>query len=166
MAVPFVLDGLANDEPVLVTTTSRNLELLGEALGGDAGRVDHAETAYYGRRPAQRVTAFLRYWQRNSGRGRVRVLAEPVWQGRSARDVLAWKRMESSLGYAEPLAFIRGCDAEPLPGVPSDAVSTGITDLHDVRRFMAGEAPPPRPPRGAGLAAGGPPAGGHVIFPD
>jgi hypothetical protein len=97
MAVPFVRDGLANGEPVLVTTTSGNLELLGDALGEDAPRIDHAETAYYGRRTAQRATAFTRYWRRNSGHRRVRILAEPVWQGRSARDRLAWKRMESGL---------------------------------------------------------------------
>ncbi|GII54120.1 hypothetical protein Pth03_25090 [Planotetraspora thailandica] len=186
MAVPFVLDGLAGGEPVLVTTTSRNLELLGETLGDDAGRVDHAETAYFGRRPAQRVTAFVRYWRRNSGRGRVRVLAEPVWQGRSTRDVLAWTRMESALnlllagtgiwmicpydtrtagagvagnalrthplvgsdgrigrpcpGYAEPLAFLGECDAEPLPAVPYGAAGSDITDLSDVRRFVGGQA--------------------------
>ncbi|MEZ0071703.1 anti-sigma factor RsbA family regulatory protein [Planotetraspora sp. GP83] len=97
MAVPFVRDGLANGEPVMVTTTSGNLELLGEALGDDARHVDYAETAYFGRRTAQRATAFLRYWRRYADHKRVRILAEPVWSGKSARDVLAWKRMESGL---------------------------------------------------------------------
>lgn len=97
LAVPFVRDGLDCGEPVMVTTTAGNLELLGAALGDDAGRVDYAESAYYGRRTAARATAFLRYWERNAAKGRVRVLAEPVWPGRSARDVVAWKRMESGL---------------------------------------------------------------------
>ncbi|XVQ89076.1 anti-sigma factor RsbA family regulatory protein [Microbispora siamensis] len=97
MAVPFVRDGLGKGEPVMVTTTAGNLDLLGVALGDDARRVDYAESAYFGRRTVQRAAAFLRYRERNAARGRVRVLAEPVWAGRSARDVVAWKRMESGL---------------------------------------------------------------------
>jgi hypothetical protein len=99
MAIPFVRNGLALDEPVLVATTAANLQLLGDALYADADKFDYAETAYFGRRPPQRVAAFHRYWQRHaSGNHRhVRVLAEPVWAGRSDRQVTAWQRMESAL---------------------------------------------------------------------
>ncbi|RJL31957.1 sensor histidine kinase [Bailinhaonella thermotolerans] len=100
MAVPFAEQGLAAGEPVLAATTARNIELLYDALGPAAEEVDYAETAYFGRRPPQRVAAFHRYWldasKRNGGR-HVRIIAEPVWNGRSTRDVLAWKRMESAL---------------------------------------------------------------------
>lgn len=100
MAVPFIEDGLALGEPVLVTTTPANLELLGDALGARAQQLDYAETAYFGRRPPQRVDAFHRYWRRHAGAapgGRVRILAEPVWTGRAAAEVTAWRRMESGL---------------------------------------------------------------------
>src|SRR6266498_1159370 len=99
MAIPFVRNGLALDEPVLVPTTAANLQLLGDALYADADKFDYAETAYFGRRPPQRVAAFHRYWQRHaSGNHRhVRVLAEPVRAGRSDRQVTAWQRMESAL---------------------------------------------------------------------
>jgi hypothetical protein len=103
MAVPFVEDGLSAGNPVLVTTTPANLELLGAALGGRAREVDYAETAYFGRRPPQRVAAFHRYWKRQSAAApgrQVRILAEPIWTGRSPRDVTAWKRMESTLNVA------------------------------------------------------------------
>lgn len=102
MAVPFVTDGLACGEPVMVTTTSANLELLAEALGPRGTEVDYAESAYFGRRTAQRATGFIRYWRRGATgpSSRVRILAEPVWAGRSARDVLSWKRMESALNVA------------------------------------------------------------------
>jgi hypothetical protein len=100
MAMPFVEEGLRADEPVLAATTAANIELLAETLGSRADRLDYAETAYFGRRPPQRVAAFHRYWRHanstNGGR-HVRIIAEPVWSGRSTRDVLAWKRMESSL---------------------------------------------------------------------
>ncbi|PRY40285.1 MEDS domain-containing protein [Umezawaea tangerina] len=99
MAVPFVVGGLDLGEPVLVTTTPANIDLLRRALGGRADDFDHAETAYFGRRPPERATEFFRYWQRRSpGSGRnVRVLAEPLWAGRTERDVRAWRRMESGL---------------------------------------------------------------------
>jgi len=66
MAIPFVQAGVALDEPVLVATTAANLQLLGDALYADADKFDYAETAYFGRRPPQRVAAFHRYWQRHA----------------------------------------------------------------------------------------------------
>jgi hypothetical protein len=97
-AVPFIEGGLAGGEPVAAVTTSANLDLLNRALGPWAGGLDYAETAYFGRRPAQRVAAFDRYLKRHSRRaGQVRILAEPAWTGRSEREIRAWKRMEASL---------------------------------------------------------------------
>ena len=98
MAVPFVEDGLSRGEPVLATTTSANLALLGENLGEGWQRVDQAESAYFGRRTSQRVAAFDRYWRRQApAGGHVRILAEPIWSGRSDHEVAAWARMESTL---------------------------------------------------------------------
>jgi hypothetical protein len=105
-AAPFLAAGLAAGQPVLAVTTRANLELIGAALGERAGDVDYAESAFFGRRPAQRVAAFYRYWTRHADARRdgrtgrsagVRILAEPVWAGRSAREVAAWTRMESAL---------------------------------------------------------------------
>ncbi len=97
-AVPFIEDGLALGEPVLAATTSANLDLLDTALGERARGLDYAETAYFGRRSAQRVAAFDRYLKRHLGSpGQVRILAEPVWTGRSDREIRAWKQMEASL---------------------------------------------------------------------
>ncbi len=102
MALPFFESGLSNGEPVLAVTTPANLELISSALG-DRGEVDYAESAFFGRRPPQRMAAFHRYWRRHAGADngtQVRVLAEPVWAGRSAREVAAWTRMESALNVA------------------------------------------------------------------
>ena len=100
MAVPFVSEGVELGEPVLVTTTPANITLLRDALGPNANGFDHAETAYFGRRPPERATEFFRYWQRkavSSTARHVRVLAEPLWAGRTPDDVRAWRRMESGL---------------------------------------------------------------------
>jgi hypothetical protein len=97
MAVPFIDEGLRRREPVLVTTTPLNLDLVQAALGRHARKVDYAETAFLGRRPPQRVAAFTGYRHRHPRAAQVRILAEPVWSGRSARQVEAWECMESAL---------------------------------------------------------------------
>ncbi|GGT96598.1 sensor histidine kinase [Actinomadura citrea] len=139
MAVPFIDEGLRREEPVLVTTTPVNLGLVQTALGRHARNVDYAESAFFGRRPPQRVAAFTGYRHRHPGAERVRILAEPVWAGRSARQVEAWECMDSALnavlagtdvaassGYTEPVAFVRG-RAAPLAARPDDAVTVPCT---------------------------------------
>jgi MEDS: MEthanogen/methylotroph, DcmR Sensory domain len=106
MAVPFVGDGLARGEPVLVATTSANLELLRDAMGEEADNVDYAESAYFGRRPPQWAAAIHRYWDQHGGSA-VRVIAEPVWTGRSHREVEAWQRMEAGVNVVLADADIR-----------------------------------------------------------
>src|ERR1700726_4201016 len=64
MAVPFLADGLARGEPVLAVTTPANLELVNSALGARGSEMAYAESAFFGRRPAQRIAAFHRYWKR------------------------------------------------------------------------------------------------------
>jgi len=131
-AVPFLAAGLAAGEPVLAVTSRANLELIGAALQERAGDVDYAESAFFGRRPPQRVAAFYRYWARHAGDGgrntRVRILAEPVWAGRSAREVAAWTRMESALNVAlapASISMICPYDTRTLdPGIVADALRT------------------------------------------
>jgi MEDS: MEthanogen/methylotroph, DcmR Sensory domain len=103
MAMPFLDEGLALGEPVLAVTTPANLELINAEMGARSGDVDYAESAFFGRRPAQRVAAFHRYWKRRAPAGHgtpVRILAEPVWAGRSSREIAAWTRMEAALNVA------------------------------------------------------------------
>lgn len=95
-ALPFVEGGLSAGEPVLAATTADNIALLRAALGLRADLIDYAETSAFGRRPPERLTGFDRYWRSQAG-VRVRILAEPVWAGRSRRERIAWAHMESSL---------------------------------------------------------------------
>jgi hypothetical protein len=144
-AVPFLADGLALGEPVLAVTTPANLELLGTALGQRSGDVDYAESAFFGRRPPRRVAAFYRYWKGGRGSprsGRVRILAEPVWAGRSAREITAWTRMEAALNVTlapTSISMICPYDARTTDaGVLADALRT-----HPVQ--VAGSRPSPSP---------------------
>jgi hypothetical protein len=142
-ALPFVEAGLANGEPVLAVTTPANLELISSALGDRGGAVDYAESAFFGRRPPQRIAAFHRYWRSHAPGGdgaQVRVLAEPVWTGRSAREVAAWTRMESALNVA--LA-----DTSIFMICPYDARSAGPDIVAGARRThpALAEGPDARP---------------------
>jgi len=138
-AVPFLAEGLAVGEDVLAVTTPANLELLNSGLGERGGDMDYAESAFFGRRPAQRIAAFHRYWRSQAagqdGRiaagespRRVRILAEPVWAGRAAREVAAWARMESALNVAlgpTTISMICPYDARSLGGdIVADALRT------------------------------------------
>jgi MEDS: MEthanogen/methylotroph, DcmR Sensory domain len=138
-AVPFLADGLAAGEPVLAVTTPANLELISAALGARGGDVDYAESAFFGRRPPQRLAAFYRYWRnhaaressensRSTGGTGVRILAEAVWAGRSAREIAAWTRMESALNVVlAPAAISMICpyDTRVLgPDIVSGALRT------------------------------------------
>ncbi len=129
MAVPFIEDGLAGGEPVLAVTTSANLDLLRSDLGEAAHGLDYAETSYFGRRPAQRVAAFDRYWKRHTfSAGNVRILAEPVWTGRSEPEIRAWKQMEAGLNlvFADTrICMICPYDSRILrPDIIADACRT------------------------------------------
>ncbi|WP_414167862.1 anti-sigma factor RsbA family regulatory protein [Streptoverticillium reticulum] len=172
-AVPFVRDGLAAGEPVLAATTPANIDLLRRALGERAHALDTAETAYFGRRPVERVSAFLRYHDRRARPGRrTRVLAEPVWCGRSARQVAEWKRMESGLNVllaGLPVWMICPYDTRNVPADVARAACATHPARLDGRRlipctgyaepaaYAAGVAPP-RAPAPAGAARTGPTA--------
>jgi hypothetical protein len=155
-AVPFLADGLELGEPVLAVTTPANLELLGTALGDRSGDLDYADSAFFGRRPPQRVAAFNRYWKGcgsardgsqgsrrdsgDTGYSGVRILAEPVWAGRSSREVTAWTRMEAALNVTlapTSISMICPYDARTLD---QDIVS-GALRTHPV--LVAGSHPSP-----------------------
>ncbi|MEU1372807.1 MEDS domain-containing protein [Streptomyces triculaminicus] len=171
MAVPFVREGLAAGEPVLAATTPANIELLRDALGERAHALDTAETAYFGRRPVERVSAFLRYHDRRARPGlRMRMIAEPVWCGKSARQVAEWKRMESGLNVllaGLPLWMICPYDTRTAPRDVARAACATHPARLDGRRLIpcatyadpaayAAAMPPPRSPAPPGAARTGP----------
>ncbi|WP_405889985.1 sensor histidine kinase [Streptomyces sp. NBC_00133] len=168
MAVPFAEEGLAAGESVLAATTPENIQLLRDALGARAHALDTADTGYFGRRPVDRVAAFLRYWEDCRAPGRpVRMIAEPVWAGKCARQIAELKRMES--GFNVLLAHMDArliClyDTRVVPGhvvdaawathprhVVGDLVLPCGTYTDPESYAAAGESPLPPPPSGAVL---------------
>ena len=83
--VPFVREGVANGEHVLIAVPGEHkLGLLREALGHDRDAVDHVrfmDMADLGRNPAHIIPAWLDFVAAHAGRP-VRGIGEPIWAGR------------------------------------------------------------------------------------
>lgn len=126
--VPFTRAGLACDEQVLAVTNPRNIDLLADALGADATRVEFVDAGDWYRHPVTTLAAYDRYVRKH---GAVRVIGEPVWSGLSTRDVVEWKRYESALNVALATAsawIVCPYDARVLaPEIVADALRTHPT---------------------------------------
>lgn len=99
-AVPFLAAGVEAGAPVLAVTGARNRELLIAALGDAAGGVafEPADRRY--RTPGETLHGYQSYVAEHAGEGHVRVLGEPIWEGRTTKELDAWIRYESLLNVA------------------------------------------------------------------
>ncbi|MEU7477863.1 anti-sigma factor RsbA family regulatory protein [Lentzea sp. NPDC042327] len=96
--VPFVVEGLANAEPVVVAVPDRHLALLREALSGFAHLVTFLDMADAGRNPGRIIPELRAFADRH--RGPLRIIAEPVWEGRSDVEYPACALHEALVNYA------------------------------------------------------------------
>jgi anti-sigma regulatory factor (Ser/Thr protein kinase) len=96
--VPFVMEGLANAEPVVVAVPQPNLTLLRDALSGFAHLVTFIDMADTGRNPGRIIPELRAFADRH--RGPVRIIGEPVWEGRSDVEYPACALHEALVNYA------------------------------------------------------------------
>ena len=101
--VPFVRDGLARQEPVMVAVAEPRLRALRSALGEDAERVVFADMADLGHNPALIIPAWRDFTDRHSGTGRpVRGIGEPIWATRRPEEIVEAQLHEALLNMAVP----------------------------------------------------------------
>ncbi|MDQ0829444.1 anti-sigma regulatory factor (Ser/Thr protein kinase) [Streptomyces achromogenes] len=98
--VSFVQEGLDVGEPVAVAVPGPNLELIREALGADARAVLLLDMAEAGRNPGRIIPKVLRGFADGHRHGRVRIIGEPVWPGRSALEYPACAQHEALINAA------------------------------------------------------------------
>lgn len=128
VVLPFVLDGVANSEPVHIALPTQNLILLRDALGDDAAVVNWADMAEVGRNPARTFPMFADVIASAPGGKQIRSVAEPIWAERTADQYPACVQNEAlfNLAFADaPLMTLCPYDSANLPGeVIADARRT------------------------------------------
>jgi transcriptional regulator with XRE-family HTH domain len=119
-AVPFLLEGIARSEAVLCVPTRRQGDLLHDALGDDAQRVEFLDSSEWYRCLRAAADGYLTFVKERFERGApwIRILAEAVWAGRSDAEVVEWFRYESIVNLAlasSPATIVCSYDARSLP---------------------------------------------------
>ena len=99
--LPFLRDGLARDEDMLVALPADRIAWLGRELGEDAERVCFADMAELGRNPARIIPAWRDFLDEQGAAGRpFRGIGEPIWAGRTPDELAECQRHESLLNLA------------------------------------------------------------------
>lgn len=80
--VPFIREGVARREPVLIAMVPERLEVLERELGADAFEVDFVDMAELGANPACIIPEWRRFLADTQSAGSVRGVGEPIWSGR------------------------------------------------------------------------------------
>jgi anti-sigma regulatory factor (Ser/Thr protein kinase) len=122
--VRFISDGLDRAQPVLVAVPGDRLALLSRALGDAAADVTMADITGIGRNPGRILAAQLAFVERHP-RQHVRIIAEPVWEGRTPFEYSACMQHEALANIA-----FDGLDVTGL--CPYDASCLGEEVLADV----------------------------------
>jgi anti-sigma regulatory factor (Ser/Thr protein kinase) len=107
--VPFIEDGLAAGEPVLVAVPSDRLALLRPVFDGDAAALlRFAPMEVLGRNPAWIIPAWADFVAEHAAGGRpARGIGEPIWAARSPDELVECGRHEAliNVAFADAVGF-------------------------------------------------------------
>ncbi|HEX2357502.1 MAG TPA: sensor histidine kinase [Micromonosporaceae bacterium] len=145
--LPFIRGGTGADEPVLVAVPAPNLRLIGDALGTDGDGVRFIDMAEAGRNPGRIIPGVLHAFLAANPGGRVRIIGEPIWAGRSDAAYPACVQHEAliNVAFAEcAVSILCPYDVAHLdPDVVADAATTHpVLVDRDARRSSLDYAEP------------------------
>ncbi|OIV36236.1 anti-sigma regulatory factor [Mangrovactinospora gilvigrisea] len=98
--VPFVRAGLGDGQPVAVAVPGERVELVRDELGTDGHRVAFVDMARDGRNPGRILPGILLEFAERHPAAVVRIVAEPVWPGRSLIEYPACAQHEALVNTA------------------------------------------------------------------
>jgi anti-sigma regulatory factor (Ser/Thr protein kinase) len=99
--LPFLREGLARDEAMLVAVPAAHVALLEGALGEDAGRIHFADMAELGCNPARIIPAWRDFLDDPVVAGRpCRGIGEPIWADRTSDELVECQRHETLINLA------------------------------------------------------------------
>jgi anti-sigma regulatory factor (Ser/Thr protein kinase) len=97
--MPFITEGLEQQQPVLVAVPGDRLDALLEVLGDAAADVTTADMTDFGRNPGRILAGQFSFVERHPDR-RVRIVAEPAYVGRTESEYLACMQHEALANIA------------------------------------------------------------------
>jgi anti-sigma regulatory factor (Ser/Thr protein kinase) len=144
--MPFIREGLELGDPVAVAVPEPNLRLLRAELGESAAQVRLVDMGQAGRNPGRIIPQVLRGFADAHPRGRVRIIGEPIWPGRTENEYPACVQHEALINLAfagRAVTILCPYDAAGLPaGVLADAAATHPVLIdEDGEHRSAGYAP-------------------------
>ena len=123
--LPYIQEGVAGGQPVLVVVARPKISMLEEALGADAGAVYFADMGAVGRNPARIIPAWRAFLEENRSAGRpFRGIGEPISPERTADELVECQRHESLLN----VAFTGSAGWSLLCPYDTDALSPSVID--------------------------------------
>lgn len=126
--VPFLRDGLAAGEAVAVAVPGPHLDLIRAGLGTGAADVRFLDMTEVGRNPGRIIPGVLRAFADAHPGGRVRIVGEPIWPGRTAVEYPACVQHEALINTVfgdREVTILCPYDADRLePEVLADAWAT------------------------------------------
>lgn len=146
--VPFIRGGLDAGEPVAVAVPGPNLDVLRSELGDSAAQVRLMDMTQVGRNPGRIIPMVLRKFADAHPHGRVRIIGEPIWPGRSENEYPACVQHEALINLAftgRAVTILCPYDAGTLhPRVLADAAATHPVLVDDGGEYDSGEYAPKR----------------------
>jgi anti-sigma regulatory factor (Ser/Thr protein kinase) len=116
--VPFIREGLEAGQPVMVAVTAPRIDVLREALDGDATSVRFVDMGLLGANPARIIPAWRLFTDQHPGLP-VRGIGEPIWHGRRLAELAECQMHEALLNMAvdtdTPLWLMCPYDTASLP---------------------------------------------------
>ena len=100
-ALPFVLEGLEAEEPMLLVLSADKIERIRGEVNGNNERIIFADMAEVGSNPARIIPAWRRFVAEHGGEDTaVRGIGEPIWRGRTPDELVECQRHEELLNLA------------------------------------------------------------------
>jgi anti-sigma regulatory factor (Ser/Thr protein kinase) len=165
--LPFIHDGLERDEAVVVAEPRPRLDLLRDALYGDAPAVEFLDMAEIGANPARIIGVWADVLDRHSAAGRrLRGVGEPAFVGRRTAELVECRLHELLLNHAFDAGpgwrLVCPYDREHLPR----AVTQAALRTHPVRSTSDSRLPSTGYAPGGHMAAFGErlPAPGDAVL--
>jgi anti-sigma regulatory factor (Ser/Thr protein kinase) len=144
--LPFVHDGLARDEAVLIAVPEPRLGLLLAALGSDAAGVRFIDMAVVGRNPNRIIPWVLTSFLNEHHPRRVRIIGEPIFVGRTPDEIGPCVQHEALINVAfagVDTAILCPYDVSQLPSIVDFAEHTHPVVVERDGRRRPGDYRPP-----------------------